>query len=476
MKNFAREELTDHYIINCGFFRWKTDLQKSNTMKAFINRTAEYYVPWWERKAGPEVRGFMQYASRYYYSTFMDVQFPEASVILSDQKYPDVTSYMTSCFIRDVLCHLTVKDISCFQNITFQRKDREGNLQYARDVDVHYCDLYLYPEGTGIFALKSVILGDDEHPVNYSQVSDFLFAFREMLSDAFVVDGKEITSAELISEFVFFEDEENLFPCSFQENQFNNKLKSYLVIEGDIPVQTTEEREYYNRLLYGLGTVSPIGSIQKGGDFAPDPEYFSGVLSSHSFSMFKNWSVLALFDTFTVLFNKPQKHFLGSSFQNFEELYFPIYVHNLFLKYFSFTTNADLSEMGVFSKETKKIRDKFQSITSRFSFSHISYNVLPGELHNHIRNALDIEAELDQMYSKIESINTQINEKTENRTNIILTLLSVLALGSAFWDTSEWLQKLFRIPESIYTVFSLSFAGATLGLIAFVFLILRKKV
>ena len=338
---------------------------------------------------------------------------------------------------------------------------------------MEWADIFLFPADTGIFSIKCRIEGDTD----FSRLSDFIFLLREKTIPCIkTADGSaELTSTDLISDHILHENEVDLFRGSFSTNSFNNKLKTYCIAEADLPTDDDEGRNACSELLYEMGTVSPIGSASRDTDYSPDPEYMGSVMSDNSFSVFRNWKALSLFDTFTVLFNKTQPHTTGSAFSNFENLYFPIYIQNLFLKYLCFNLNARFSRKGLRGRAAARIRNEFLRIKNRFLFSHISYNFLPNSIHEHIRKSLDLAAEIEQLEDKIESINTYITEQNDRRTNIILGILSVLSIGSTFFDTSEWVQKLFAIPAESYQLLSLSLVSGTVLLCLWLFVLFTRK-
>ncbi|HRU44317.1 MAG TPA: hypothetical protein P5322_07295, partial [Spirochaetota bacterium] len=260
---------------------------------------------------------------------------------------------------------------------------------------------------------------------------------------------------------------------------FYDKLKSYTVIESDFKCDAIEGKEYEDEVLYEIGTVSKIGTIKLNDNYSPSKEYFQKIISENKLSFFNNWSALSLFDTFTVLMNKIQdyKH---STFDNFENIYFPIYIHSLFLKYNLFKVNNELSSVSITNKNNQKTRDTFNEIFNKYNLSHVSYNFLANEIYKKIRSSMDIDCEINQMEEKIENINTIIDEKQENKTNIILGFLSFLSVGSALWDISEWISKIFGITDGlenfniIYRTMSISL-GIGIVTLLLIFLFLKKK-
>ncbi len=438
-----------HYLLFSGVFRWNG----FPSLKSGSAPLGERYDVWWSRKSPGTTEAFLRYLNRYFYSTFMEAQFPETALLKNgEDSLPGFETYIDFCRREERLCHLTVKNRLRPEGISFFRRTRGSDeVLYELPLGIDYGDIYLYPAGTGLFSVKVFLEGGD---VSFTHISDLVFAFREMNQRAFRTGGGERTSVELIQELFFEGSESGVFSENFTENPFNNKLKSFIVMEADLSVESEAERKEADDLLYEIATVSPVGTLGSGGSFAPSDSYMEKLRSENSLSVFKNWSALSLFDTFTVLFNKTQEHTLGCAYFNFEEIYFPIYILNLYLKCFCFSTNTSLSRNGLNNKANGEVRDRFIAVTNSHSFSHISYNFLPNVIHARIRQSLDLPDEIGQMEERIERINTFIDEKTEGRTNTILGFLSILALGSTFWDVSEWLQKLLHISDKAYSTVS----------------------
>lgn len=460
-------ECSDHYIIFSGVFNWPG----IETLSRHTGLLEKYYSPWWTRKERSAAEGLLNFASEYYYATFLDAHFPEARYLRGrGGGLPSTEEYLSFCGKSKSLCRLTLKDPGGLEGFSFSRERESGG--YTLPLSMPYAELYLFPEGSGLFSLK-VKAGDGGVP--FGVLSDLIFAFREKSIPAFSKGGKPYTASAILEEFLFKEEDFDFFKGSISENTFNNKYKSYLIAESDIPVATETEKQSHHNLLYELGTVSPVGTLTDGGDFAPSETYRQELLSQNALSVFNNWTALSLFDTFTVLFNKKMERKRGCAFYNFEDLYFPIYIQNLHLKYFCFHTNETLSLQGLHSRNNRKLRDRFIRTTNRYVFSHISYNFLPNLLHTHIRDALDLPEEITQMEEKIDRINTYVNEKADSRTNVILAFLSLVALGSTFWDMSEWFQKLFGIEGSSYNSMSFSLVIITGILCLWLFVFMNRR-
>lgn len=455
----------DHYIIFSGVFTTPSGAKKGWDTEKVL----EYFNPWWERLESKAFSGLLSFADTYFYSSFIQAHFPEYKK--SGTMMPEASEYLEKSLRKEELCHLSLKNEYKLNDLEFFRKTRDGEKEYSVPFEIEWADIFLFPGSTGIFAFKTRLSGD----FNFKIISDFIFLLREQTIKCISQNGREIDTAELIGDYLLYEDEIRAFKGSYSDNGFNSKLKTYSIIEADIPVETESEKEAAANLLYEIGTVSPIGSTTVETDYSPARSYLESVMDQNAFSVFKNWQALSLFDSFTVIFNKVQPHNVGCAFNNFENLYFPIYIQNLFLKYLCFNMNNRISATDLRGRLTARLRNEFLNIKNKYLFSHISYNFLPNSLNEHIRSSLDLDSELEQLEDKIESINAYILEKDGKRTNIILGLFSVLSIGSTFFDTSEWFQKLFSIPAESYQIMSLSLVSTTAILCMWIFVLLSRK-
>jgi hypothetical protein len=208
-----------------------------------------------------------------------------------------------------------------------------------------------------------------------------------------------------------------------------NKFKLFMVL--DI------ENQNYNRdeLLYELGCIAPIGSNKGIDGLAPAKEYFDELMVN-KISVFKNWSALPLLDTFTAIGNGILIN--ESKFKTWNESYFKIYLYNLFLKYSLFKYNAEIND------DTVKLRDKFIDFINGFYFSHISYNFLPNIILNKSRLGLEIDQELRQLHERVNKISQKINEEKQSRTNLLITIITILTSLSSVIPISNKVEG-FRI-------------------------------
>ena len=102
------------------------------------------------------------------------------------------------------------------------------------------------------------------------------------------------------------------------------------------------------------------------------------------------------------------------------------------------------------------------------NLSHISYNFLPNLIYQQHRTSLETDLELDKFQKRINRISQSIQEEEQKRSNLLLSIVSVLASISSIQPIFEVLEKV-RIEYSFnttlyYTLISLLglFAGLRL--------------
>jgi hypothetical protein len=219
-------------------------------------------------------------------------------------------------------------------------------------------------------------------------------------------------------------------------------------------------------LLYDMGNIALIGSSKGEGVFAPYESYFKEQIANNKISVFRNWSALALYDTFTrISMNFPDR------FRSWEYDYFNLYIHCLCIKFFMYLTNSQLSDVTVVSKRTEKIRDKFIEFINDYHHSHISYKFLPDLLQDKLMVSLEIQSEIERMETKIMRINEHFQERREKSFNIALIIITLLSVISVLYDLSEWVIKMGVPKDVMYPYVSI-----TNGIIIFllIYIIFRK--
>jgi hypothetical protein len=177
-------------------------------------------------------------------------------------------------------------------------------------------------------------------------------------------------------------------------------------------------------LLFELGTNAPLGTISKKSFLAPSDQYYNQIMDENCFSAFRNYEMLALMDSFTVLgagnYQKlePENY---KPFNNWSKVYFALYIYNLYLRYSLFRFNAN------YLTDPVKYRGQFEEFLNYYNLKHISFNFLPNIIFEKMRHALGVEDEIEQFEKRLKNLALSIQEQQEKRQAFLLTIISVLS-------------------------------------------------
>jgi len=406
---------------------------------------AEKYANWKKRIFGGEYEKTFDYLNHSYYDSYLNNIFPEIRYAEStpDRLNPKILNHLT------LLEYLDKQD---FLNGAGVVIDDEKVIPFG----VEYADLFLFPHGIGIFSLKICL--KEGSGLNLGIVSDFLNKIRHLDAQIkFAGEDNQLSMKEFIEQNFL-----NGLNLQKDWSVYNPQLKTYTHIDlkEEIP---DEEMDY---LLYDMGNVALLGSSKGKGVFAPSESYFKEQIANNKISVFRNWSALALYDTFTrISMNFPDR------FRSWEYDYFNLYIHCLYIKFFMYLTNSELSDVTVVSKRTEKIRDKFIEFINDYHHSHISYKFLPDLLQDKLMLSLEIQSEIERMETKILRINEHFQERREKSFNIALIIITLLSVFSVLYDLSEWVIKMGVSRDVMYPYVSI-----TNGIIIFllIYIIFRK--
>ena len=302
------------------------------------------------------------------------------------------------------------------QSITFKKDfDLKNQKDVLIDAEIGSLELILFPNGLHFFSIEL-------KPVNQNiqQIADLIYCAREfnreVVGDASkswvnwietnCLNGIQITSND-VNKIVHTD--------GFSGSKF--KLYTLVDFKEDESLKDTNVRD---ELLYDLGCVSAINTA--GGDFSftPSESYFEELLSD-KISVFKNYTILPLFDTFTVVgYNLLSDDQYGTKRSSWTQTYFRIYLYNLFIKYNLFRYNMDMESDSV------KVRDEFETFLNTYNISHISYNFLPNLIYHGLRKSLQIDNELKQFQERINRISQAIQEEQQKRSNMLLAVVGAM--------------------------------------------------
>lgn len=204
-----------------------------------------------------------------------------------------------------------------------------------------------------------------------------------------------------------------------------NKLKVFQIVAAD---------DNRDEALYELGTFSKYEGVS--------PAYFEQLKKENRISVFRNWTALSLFDSFTVLFadEKPDIH-------NWTECYFRlIYIHCMFQKTMLFMVNRKFRALNGSrkdAKECRKLLNDIRALEHRYVFSNISYNFLPQLIYKSVYNALDIDDERVLLRQYIEQESERRSKRFERNVSIFGILIACLTIFSAIYDGMSLLKDIF---------------------------------
>lgn len=246
------------------------------------------------------------------------------------------------------------------------------------------------------------------------------------------------------------------------------KLYTVLDLEEELSVETRRE------LLYDVGCVAKIGSAGGGFDYTPSDNYFEDLMVNR-ISVFNNYDILPLFDSFTVIGNRvldsEPTHYKNVTWK---QTYFRIYIHNLLIKFSLFRYNSEMVEDSIAA------RDKFEEFLNNYNISHLSYNFLPNLIHQKQRESLDVESELEKFQERINRISQSIQEEQQKRSNILLAIVGFFtSISSAepifsFFE-NERIKQNWEIT-SFYTLISLLLIIVAVPILLYLFPEKKRKI
>jgi len=391
--------------------------------------------------------GFLSFIEKAYYQGFKDNMFSEA-----DMK--------RNILLKGKLNHLTQKNIL---NKRQQFVIEKG--QNILQVSVDFFDLYLFPEGVGLFSIKLTLLSS----MNLFNISDLLIKVRDVncklrtnlaeeREEANLPEGVNSTLIDIINSY--------LRPLHVSRNalkRFNPKFKTFSIIDvkGDL------DSKIKDSLLVDLGNLLPIGTtFNKKSHFRLSDDYVNDQLNNNKISIFETWTALALFDTFTVITENSDDLIF------WEPENFLTYIHALHIKFYMYLSNEKISVVTKISKETKRLKDSFIEFINDYYHTNISYNFLPDVLYHKIIFALEVDDELKEMERKIKRLNETVIEKSESKIQVILFIIAALSIFSSVHDFSEWM---FNVENSSTVGFYRSMSGLFFVLFLSIGVVVYKK-
>ncbi len=316
------------------------------------------------------------------------------------------------------------------EGITFKKKAGENVTEISTDFS--QVELFLFPNGLHFFSIQL-----SPRQLELAHLSDVMYCARSFdttvhykgvdqtwvswIEDHFL-DGIQISSKDL----------KKIHVDEFSGSKF--KLFSIIDIPeaaNNIDLQTREH------LLYDLGSVAQIGTAGGNSYFTPSPEYFASLMED-KIAVFNNYTILPLFDTFTVVgegvITSPYPNSALGMQLTWTQTYFRIYLYNIFIKYNLFRYNLEMGDDSV------KVRDEFENFLNTYNLSHISYNFLPNLIFHQHRKGLQIDEELEKFQERINRISQAIQEDQQKRSNLLLGLVGAMTSISGIQPVIEYLE------------------------------------
>lgn len=323
---------------------------------------------------------------------------------------------------------------------------------------INQVDLFLFPDSFGMFSLELEV-EFDENTTHQAQFSDACFIVREFERGS--IQGTDINwNAFIVKEYLL--GQKTRGEDVALDEYSGTKFKLYIACDFDEPLDI----ETQNALLYDIGCVAPPGTAISNNADAPSEEYIKQLEEKLHFSAFRNWRGIALLDTFVIVGNNIL--IPGFQLETFKESYFLIYLHNLYVKYNLFKLNTGISNFK------SDLRPDLRDFLNVYNLSFISYNFLPTMINTKLRVSMDLENEVDALTKRIQEIGSVVKERSQERTNILLALVSFVASLSAIepiWGYAVMVQDFFHLPS--YAAYLILIGGGS-SILGFVFFMPEK--
>lgn len=318
------------------------------------------------------------------------------------------------------------------------------------EVKIKSFEIHLMPNGLHFFSI--IADSADKSTAGYSDLLNLIRTFDSEID----LEGKWVHWIEenCLGGIKISIDKDH--PMVKTDVYSGSKFKIYSVFDLAQQLDTTDRLQ----LLYELGTVSKISQNEDFNPLGNSKRYISQLMLNR-ISVFNNYDILALLDTFTVLGHSVLKDNDLYTERNYNETYFRIYLQALLLKYNLFRYQSE------FHMDNLRLRDTFEKFLNSYNLSHISYNFLPNLIYNKAKLAIELDEEMEKFKQRIVSLNESIKEEQQKRTNILLGFLGIVSSIGSIGPVFDFLEK-FRIS----THFGLIYFYSILGLISIFLLVL----
>ena len=333
-------------------------------------------------------------------------------------------------------------------------------------------EVFLFPNGLYFFSIE--IYSPEQ---SLSEISELYNCARDFNKEV-IFDGKTTEWVNWIEKNCLNNIKISSSPKDAPVNvdEFSgSKFKLFTVVDLE-ECKEIKTPEVISELLYDIGTVSPINAANGSHALTPSNSYFEEIMKD-KIEVFQNYTMLPLFDSFTTvgynLLNGNEGQQKGKH-NTFSNMYFRIYLYNLFLKYNLFRYNSNMNADSV------KTRDEFETYLNTYNISHISYNFLPNLIYHGLRSSLQIDDELKQFQDRINRISQAIQEEQQKRSNLLLGIVSVLASISSVGPIFNYLEeiriKLLFNPFAFYFIIGIILIVIVFPILMYLFPEKKKQI
>lgn len=208
------------------------------------------------------------------------------------------------------------------------------------------------------------------------------------------------------------------------------KLKAFQIVGSDY---TGDD------LLFELGSMAGIGSVNAGGYYSPSEQYYGSIMTENKISVFRNWSALALLDTFTVVGKGLDLNFIWAA-----SYFRMIYIHVLYQKDLLFDINRRFRDPDAVL-DARGLVSEVKDIERYYAFPTISYNFLPQLIYEKIKSGLEVDKEREQIHKYVEQEGRRQEEQQDKKFSNALAGLTILTLGSVLYDVTSWFAEIFGV-------------------------------
>jgi hypothetical protein len=366
---------------------------------------------------------------------FIDFKYTEENIepsnsFIKNYWYPefrDIYFFKTEETSSTILHKTFNKELSFVVRTNQDKTEKECIQATVGDIE-----LFLFPNNLHFFSIELTI---DSNLL--SKYSDLMFCSRNFNTEI-TDDGKDFKWVNWIENQVLagIKISTDLSTKKVKVDEYSgSKFKLFTVIDLEEEINHKKRLE----LLYDVGCVSKIGTAGGNETYSPSNDYFNELMKT-KISVFNNYDILPLFDTFTVLgkglLDGDKKSFHTATWS---QLYFRIFIHNLVIKFNLFRFNSEMIDDSV------KVRDQFEDFLNAYNVSHISYNFLPNLIYQEHRKTLDIEPELKKFQNRINRISQAIQEQKQSRSNLLLGVVglftSISSIGPILSGVNNFQQK-----------------------------------